>query len=99
MKKTLTRLFWPILKFFEAGESKGHYKKSHRAALNGVGGLFLLLALISAVAANAADQVGALIPVLIFFSAGGGRACRWLARLRQSSSAHLGIKGSEYLIT
>ncbi len=70
MKKTLTRLFWPILKFFEAGESKGHYKKSHRTALNGVGGLFLLLALISAVAANAANQVGALIPVLIFFSAG-----------------------------
>lgn len=70
MKQILTKIFWPILTLFETGEEAINYKKSHRAALNGVGGLFLLLSLISTVAASNASGVGSLLPVVIFLCAG-----------------------------
>ncbi len=71
MKEKLTRAFWPILKLFETSEKTTQYKKSHRTALNGVGGLFLLLAFISAIAANVSGEMGAIIPVIIFVCVGG----------------------------
>jgi hypothetical protein len=70
MKSSLTKIFWPILRYFETGEDSANYKKSHRVALNGVGALFLLLSLVSAVAASSAGGAGSLIPVIIFFCAG-----------------------------
>ena len=66
MKSVLTKIFWPILALFESSESTAQYKKSHRTALKAVGGLFLLLSFISAVAGG----VGALVPVVIFFCVG-----------------------------
>ena len=70
MKNILTRIFWPILKFFEADEGPANYKKSHRVALNIVGALFIFLSLVSAVAASSIGGVSSLIPVIIFFCAG-----------------------------
>ena len=70
MKSVLTKIFWPILALFESSESTAQYKKSHRTALKAVGGLFLLLSFISAVAASVAGGVGALVPVVIFFCVG-----------------------------
>ncbi|WP_166425966.1 hypothetical protein [Paraglaciecola sp. 20A4] len=70
MKNSLTRICWPILRFFEANEAPKNYKKSHRVALNVVGALFLLLSFVSATAANFIGGVGSLIPVIFFFCAG-----------------------------
>jgi len=64
------KLFWPILKHFETEEVPANYKKSHRVALNILGGLFLLLACVSALAAVVSGQLGALIPVVVFFCVG-----------------------------
>ncbi|NTS78121.1 hypothetical protein HR060_14785 [Catenovulum sp. SM1970] len=70
MKSTLTKLFWPILKFFETGEEPENFKPSHRMALNGVGGLFLFLAVVSGIAASGSDDLGGFIPVVVFFAVG-----------------------------
>ncbi|MEH6519146.1 MAG: hypothetical protein V7742_20895 [Halioglobus sp.] len=70
MKNGLTRMFWPILKFFETDDDPVNYKKSHRVALNGVGGLFIFLSLVSAVTAYSTGGVGSFIPMIIFFCAG-----------------------------
>lgn len=47
MKAVLTRLFWPILSFFERGENPENYRPSHRKILLAVGFLFLVLSGIS----------------------------------------------------
>jgi UDP-N-acetylmuramyl pentapeptide phosphotransferase/UDP-N-acetylglucosamine-1-phosphate transferase len=70
MKNRLTRIFWPILRFFETDDDPASYKKSHRVALNGVGGLFIFLSLVSAVTAYSTGGVGSFIPMIIFFCAG-----------------------------
>lgn len=70
MKERMTKLFWPILKRFETGRPVGNYKKSYRTILIFVGGMFLGLSSISALAAVYAGQVGALIPIVIFFGVG-----------------------------
>ena len=70
MRNILTRLCWPILKFFEVGEKPSNYKKSHRVALNILGGLFVLLSLASAAAAYFVGGAAALLPVIIFFCVG-----------------------------
>lgn len=70
MRNLLTRLFWPILKFFETDEEPTNYKKSHRIALNILGALFILLSLGSAWAATYTDGVGTFIPVVVFFCIG-----------------------------
>ena len=70
MKKLLTRIFWPILKFFETGQVPANYKKSHRIALNVLGGLFLFLSLVSTFGAIYTGQLAAFIPVVVFFSVG-----------------------------
>lgn len=70
MRKILTKMFWPILKFFEVGQEPTNYKKSHRVALNILGGLFILLSFVSATAAYFVGGAATLIPVIIFFSVG-----------------------------
>jgi hypothetical protein len=71
MKQTLTRICWPLLKFFETGEEPPNYRKSHRRALNMVGVLFLFLAVVSAVSGFYANSgLSTLIPVLVFFGLG-----------------------------
>ncbi|WP_081786249.1 hypothetical protein [Halomonas sp. BC04] len=86
MRKILTRLFWPILKFFETDEESASYKKSHRIVLNIVGALFIFLSLASAVAGYASGQLGSLIPVVVFFCVG-------------SVSVALGVLGSNGAIS
>lgn len=68
MSESLKKLFWPILKFFETGDSSANYKKSHRVALIIVGVLFLALG--SAVGAFSTGDLGALIPVIVFVGLG-----------------------------
>lgn len=70
MKKLFTTIFWPILKFFETDQIPANYKKSHRIALNVLGGLFLFLSLGSSLGAVYSGQLGALIPVVVFFCVG-----------------------------
>ena len=71
MKDILTTIFWPILKFFEKNQGLTQYKKSHRVALIIVGGLFMFLSLVSAVAASySSSGIGSLIPVIVFFCIG-----------------------------
>ncbi|MFT6955821.1 MAG: hypothetical protein ACJAYC_000822 [Halieaceae bacterium] len=70
MKKSLTKIFWPILRFFEGDDESPNYKKSHRVALNGVGALFIFLSLVSATTAYATGGVGGFIPMIIFSCAG-----------------------------
>lgn len=66
----LTKLFWPILRFFETDEVPPNYKPSHRIALNVLGSLFLLLACISAVAVYMTGTFGAALPVVVFAGVG-----------------------------
>ncbi len=70
MENILTRFFWPILTWFENDEYSVNYKKSHRVALNIVGVLFLFLSIVAVVGAYFTGELGAVIPVIIFFSAG-----------------------------
>ena len=70
MGKILTKVFWPILKFFETEEEPANYKKSHRVALNILGCLFLTLSLGLAWAASSVGGLGSLIPVVVFFCVG-----------------------------
>ncbi|APX93452.1 hypothetical protein BWR19_11205 [Halomonas sp. 1513] len=70
MKEMLTRVFWPILSFFETGEEPENYKKSHRVALNILGTLFLTLSLGSVVVGYSSGQPGAIIPAVVFFCVG-----------------------------
>ena len=67
MKKTLTRLIWPILQRFETDEEPANYKESHRLILKIVGSLFLILSLGSAVVGYLSAEPAALIPALVFF--------------------------------
>lgn len=70
MRSTLTKIFWPILKFFETDVVPENYKKSHRIALNVLGGLFMFLSLVSAWAAFSVVGLSSLIPIVVFFSVG-----------------------------
>ncbi|MFT6046569.1 MAG: hypothetical protein ACI9WC_002276 [Arenicella sp.] len=70
MKKSLTKIFWPILRLFEGDDESKNYKKSYRGALNGVGALFIFLSLVSATTAYATGGLGAFIPMTIFSCAG-----------------------------
>jgi hypothetical protein len=73
MKSALRKLFSPILNYFESGEGEFVYRKSHRTILIVVGFLFLMLSTISIVAALAAAQFAAFIPITVFFL--GGLVC------------------------
>ncbi len=70
MKESLIKLFWPILRFFETGEEATNYKESHRIILIVVGVLFILLSMISMSFSYSSGEVGALIPIVVFFSVG-----------------------------
>lgn len=70
MKNVLVKLFWPILRVFESEQKPANYKKSHRVVLLVVGSLFLFLSLASAGAAIHSGNLGALIPVVVFFAVG-----------------------------
>jgi len=72
MKQSLRKLFWPLLRPFEEGDSPGSgYKASHRTILKVVGALFLMLAALSGAGLAYTGQWGALIPALVFLGAGG----------------------------
>lgn len=70
MKKTLRKIFLPILRIFETGEGEYSYKKSHRSILLIVGVLFLFLSAGSAASAISSSQMGGIIPFLVFFLVG-----------------------------
>lgn len=70
MRHALKKLFWPILKHFETDQEPANYKQSHRVALVIVGVLFLCLATGSGLAAVLSNQLGALIPVVVFAALG-----------------------------
>jgi isoprenylcysteine carboxyl methyltransferase (ICMT) family protein YpbQ len=69
MKMALRRFFSPLLNYFEAGEGKFNYRKSHRTALIGAGILFLVLSFVSLWAALNTLLSGALIPLVVFVTA------------------------------
>lgn len=70
MKQTLRKLFWPILKFFESDEEPANYQKSHRVALLVLGSIFLVLSIGSMWAASSLGGLGAIVPIVVFFSIG-----------------------------
>lgn len=68
MKMTFRRLFSPLLHYFEAGDGEFNYRKSHRKALIVAGGLFLILSVISLLAALSTSQLAAFIPLFVFMT-------------------------------
>ena len=70
MKAHLKKIFSPVLNLFEAGDGEYKYKGSYRTILIAVGVLFLLLSLVSLVAAFYTAQVGAWLPFIVFLVAG-----------------------------
>ncbi|MGM0633367.1 MAG: hypothetical protein ACQETO_09355 [Pseudomonadota bacterium] len=70
MNNAIRKLVSPILDFFESGDEEYLYRKSHRLILRVVGGLFLFLALVSALTGLVASLPGAIIPVLVFLAVG-----------------------------
>jgi hypothetical protein len=70
MKNRLTKICWPILKLFETDVVADNFKRSHRIALNVLGGLFILITFASAWAASTSDELAAFIPVVVFFCIG-----------------------------
>ena len=70
MKSTLRAIFKPILSLFEGQEGEFEYKPSHRFILKIVGTLFFFLSVASLAACIFAAQLGALLPVIVFFCVG-----------------------------
>ncbi|KXJ52515.1 hypothetical protein WNY58_07995 [Neptuniibacter pectenicola] len=70
MKTRLRKLCAPILNIFESGEGEYSYKASHRKILMYMGLLFFVLSTFSGIAAIASEQLGGLIPILVFFLIG-----------------------------
>jgi len=70
MKALMTKIFWPILRLFETNTSTENYKPSHRKILLAVGVLFFVLSIISGWAMYATAELGAILPIAIFFLAG-----------------------------
>lgn len=70
MKTRLRKLLAPVLTPLESGEGEYRYKSSHRKILLAVGTLFMVLSVVSAVAAYYAQQAGAWLPFLVFFGVG-----------------------------
>ena len=70
MKTKLQALFSPVLNVFESGDSDYSYKASHRTVMLVIGGLCLLLSLVSLAAAIFTAQLAAAFPFLVFFAAG-----------------------------
>lgn len=70
MKSALTHLFSPILNFFDRGNEDFVYAKSHRKITLAVGFLFWVIAAGSLYLIIATKNMGALLPMLAFFSIG-----------------------------
>ncbi len=70
MKEQLRHWFWPILRHFETDQQPTHYKESYRLILLVVGSLFLFLSAASAGSALINGELGAIIPVAVFFAVG-----------------------------
>jgi len=70
MKKIFVRLFWPILAPFERDADASGYRASHRKVLLAVGFLFLVLSAASLYFALQAGQMGAWLPIVLFFVVG-----------------------------
>ena len=70
MKQVLRKIFAPILSLFEEQEGAFVYKPSHRLILKVVGCLFFILSIASLGASIEAGQLGALLPVIVFFAVG-----------------------------
>lgn len=70
MKLSIRKFFSPIINHFESGEEQYSYKPSHRSILMVVGGLFLVLSIISVVTGVLISEPSAAVPFLIFFSIG-----------------------------
>ncbi|WP_151669447.1 hypothetical protein [Nitrincola schmidtii] len=70
MRKILQKVFWPLLRIFETGEDAVGYQKSHRIILIILGVLFLGLSFGSAWMGNVTGEMGALIPMVVFFAVG-----------------------------
>lgn len=70
MKNLLRRIFLPVLNVLESGEGAYSYRESHRKILIFVGGLFLVLSIVSGTAAIYAAQIGGVLPCLLFFLIG-----------------------------
>ena len=66
MKEFLRKICWPILRFFESNERVVGYKKSHRVALIVVGCLFLVLSTGAGLTASYVDDIGFIVPVVVF---------------------------------
>ena len=67
MKDALRKLCRPVLAFFEKGEPAASYRPSHRPILLAAATLFLILFGVSLFFALAAGQLGAVVPVVVFF--------------------------------
>lgn len=67
MKDMFRKVFWPILYFFEKGESDEGYRPSHRKILLVVGFLFLVLSGVSLFFSVFAETFSALLPIVLFF--------------------------------
>lgn len=70
MKNSLRNMFSPLLNIFESGDQPLPYKKSHRTTLIIVGSLFLMLSVGTTIGAYFYGQLGAALPILIFFTVG-----------------------------
>lgn len=70
MKDAMTRVFWPILAFFEQGEQPRDYRPSHRKILLGAGFLFFVLVAVTLFFGIWAGVIGALIPIVVFSAIG-----------------------------
>lgn len=70
MKEFFRNIFYPILRLFEMGEGEYNYKASQRKILIVVGVLFLILSGISAVSVSVSNEMGGLIPFVVFFIVG-----------------------------
>lgn len=69
MKSFFRKIFFPILKLFEADTGEYLYKKSHRIVLIVMGVLFTGLASLVYVLGRGED-IGYLLPVIVFGGAG-----------------------------
>jgi len=70
MKNSLRKIFRPVLNTLESGDEDYSYKESHRKILLAVGGLFLVLSVVSAAAAISTADKGGLLAFLVFFLVG-----------------------------
>ena len=70
MKSVLRQIFKPVLSIFEEQEGGFEYKPSHRFILKVVGTLFFILSLVSLAVCIVFGQLGAILPVIVFFAIG-----------------------------